>query len=88
MQVGGRLSQQQTQLVADDVNLLLGLDAVLSCGLQEELRGDLLQRGDLSLTATELLLQSLEPGGRRRRRRGGRQRAQESVYSRADGQYL
>lgn len=43
VQVSSHLSQQQTQFVADDVDLLFGLDAVLSSGLQEELRGDLLQ---------------------------------------------
>lgn len=61
-QVGRRLTQQQTQFVADDVDLLLRLDAVLSRGLQEELRGDLLQRGDLPLPAAQLLLQSLQQG--------------------------
>lgn len=53
------------QFVADDVNLLLGLQAVLSRGLQEELRGDVLQRGDLPLAAAQLVLQSLQAGGDR-----------------------
>lgn len=59
MQVGGHLPQQEAQLVTDDVDRLLGLHAVLSGGLEEELRGDLLQRGDLPLPATQLLLQRL-----------------------------
>lgn len=62
VQVSSHLSQQEMQFVADDVDLLLGLHAVFSSGLQEELRGDLLQRGDLPLAAAELLLQSLQQG--------------------------
>lgn len=62
MQVSSHLSQQEMQFVADDVDLLLGLHAVFSSGLQEELRGDLLQRGDLPLAATQLLLPSLQQG--------------------------
>ena len=63
MQVGSHVPQQQTQLVADDVDLLLGLYAVFRGGLQQELRGDLLQRGDLPLAAAQLLLQSLQQQG-------------------------
>lgn len=60
MQVSSHLSQQEMQFVADDVDLLFGLHAVLSGGLQEQLGGDLLQRGDLSLAAPQLRLQSLQ----------------------------
>lgn len=62
VQVSRHLSQQEVQLVADDVDLLFGLHAVVSGGLQEELRGDLLQRGDLPPPAEQLLLQSLQQG--------------------------
>lgn len=74
MQDSGHLSQQETQFVANDVDLLLGFHAVLS-RLQEELRGDLLQGGDLLLPATQLLLQQLKAGGDRER---------ESVHSSQD----
>lgn len=62
VQVSSHVSQQEMQLVADDMDLLLGLHAVFSGGLQEELRGDLLQRGDLPLAAAQILLQSLQQG--------------------------
>lgn len=75
MQDSGHLSQQETQFVADDVDLLLGFHTVLSRCLQEELRGDLLQGGDLLLPATQLLLQHLKAGG---------DREQESVHSSQD----
>ena len=63
VQLSGRLSQQQLQLVPDDVDLLLGLQAVVSGGLQEELSRDLLQGGHLALAAAQFLLQVLQPGG-------------------------
>lgn len=59
VQFSSHLSQQQTQFVANDMNLLFGLYAVLSGGLQEELR-DVLQGRDLPLPTAQFLLQSLQ----------------------------
>ena len=52
--------QQEAELVGDDVDLLLGLQAVLLRHLQEQLGGDLLEGGDLLLLAPQLLLHHLQ----------------------------
>lgn len=62
MQISGHPPQEEAELVADDVHLLLGLHAVLSCGLQEQLGGDLLQRRHLLLPSRKLLPQLLQVG--------------------------
>ena len=61
-QLPGHPPQQEAELVGDDVDLLLGLQAVLLGHLQEQLGGDLLEGGDLLLLAQQLLLHLLQEG--------------------------
>lgn len=63
LQVGVEPPQQQLQPVGDDVDLLLGLHAVVSGDVQQQLGGDLLQRAHLLPPPLQLLLQLLPPGG-------------------------
>jgi len=54
-QVSGDLLQQQLEAVPDDVDLLLGLQAVAALRVDQQLQGQVLQRGHFELRVQQLL---------------------------------
>lgn len=59
-QVSGDLLQQQLEAVADDVDLLLGLQAVAALRVDQQLQRHVLQRGHLPLRVQQLLADLLQ----------------------------
>ena len=61
-EVSGYLLQQQFEAVPDDVDLLLGLQAVAALRVDQQLEGHVLQRGHLQLRVQEFLADLLQGG--------------------------